>query len=337
MAVESVQQAFTEFERKAVRVPDAQNARAKDLHPKIRVAVEEHLGELFERAFLAGSYARRVQTERLKDVDVVVVMVDPDGSFRSSAESALERLRAAGKSCGLVEGTRKGVRAVKLEIIGEFTVDLVAALEDPSGEVLLARRLPEERVDDWTCARPQAQRDAAAAKNKQTDGVFVPTVRIVKFWNQRVGAAGKNLVPSYLAESILFHQLTSACEYPVAVHAFLEAAQRHLSTNTPTVQCPGDPANYVDERLDEKRREKALTKVETALEHAEEAINESALNEALDSWAKVFGPAFPAPGGDTSALVKALGSGKTYVKGTGVTTGANGGRQVIESRPWTDS
>lgn len=335
MAVQSVQEAFIEFEKKAVRVPDWQNQRAKEVHPEVRAAVEKDLGELFDRAFLAGSYARKVQTVRLKDVDIIVVLNDPEGTFAASADAALERLRQATKACDLVTGTRKGVRAVKLTVDGEeFTVDVVAALDNPLDEVRLARFLPDEGYDDWTAARPKGQLDAHWQKNKDTDGVFVLAVRIVKYWNQRKKYNGKNVLPSYLAESMLYHAMTGECEYAEAVVAFFRAAKRHLSSSAPTVSCPGDPANYVDEMLDDARREAALDKVTAALEHAEAALAESDPGEAMDHWAKVFGPAFPAPSGDTSALASALGSRTAVAKGAGVSVTGNGGREVIPARPW---
>lgn len=61
MSITTVQQAFEEFEKQTVQVPTGQNDRAKDLHPDIRDAVKADLGELFNRAFLSGSYARKVQ------------------------------------------------------------------------------------------------------------------------------------------------------------------------------------------------------------------------------------------------------------------------------------
>jgi hypothetical protein len=335
MSISTVQQAFEEYEKK-VRVPPEQANRAKEVHPEVRAAVEKDLGELFNRAFLAGSYARKVQTApNLKDVDIIFVLNDPDGEFAGSAQAALERLRQAAKTCDLVVSTRLGVRAVKLTIEGEeFTVDAVAALEDGFGNIKLARFIPDERLDDWTPANPKGQMDAHWEKNKATDGVFIPTVRIVKSWNQRDKYKGKNALPSYLPESILFHAMTAKVDFADAMLAFFRDAETDLASSTPTVTCPGNPSNYVDERLDDDRREAALEKVRKVLEHAEAAVAEPDPGKAMDLWAKVFGPAFPAPSGDTSALAAALRSGTARATGAGISVGAVGGRKVIESRPW---
>jgi hypothetical protein len=335
--IETVQDAFIEFEQQTARVPDAQNARAKEVHPDVVAAIKADLGDLFDRAFLAGSYRRKVQAVRLKDVDIIIVLYDPDGEFKLSANAALERVRKAAKTCDLVIATRKSVRAVKLDIDGEeFTVDVVPALEDPLGELLLCRNKPDEGYDDWTSARPQGQLDAATEKNQDTGGVFIPATRIMKVWNQSFGESDKKAMPSYLAESILFHSLDSKCDYDDAMVGFFREAKDHLSRSWPSVPCPGDPANYVDQMLKDERRERALKKVETALKHAEPAVDADDPGESMDHWAKVFGTAFPAPCNDSGNLAAALKSGRAEAKGIGIVvpSGTNGGdrRPIIAGR-----
>lgn len=70
--ITTVQEAFTEFEKQTARVPDAQNKRAQEVHPIVTDAIKADLGDLFNRAFLAGSYRRKVQAVRLKDVDIII-------------------------------------------------------------------------------------------------------------------------------------------------------------------------------------------------------------------------------------------------------------------------
>lgn len=332
--IEMVQEAFIEFEEETARVPDSENKRAKEVHPEVRKAIKSDLGDLFDRAFLAGSYKRKVQAVRLKDVDIIIVLNDPDGDFRRSANTALERVRTAAKTCEIVGTTRKSIRAVKLNIDGEeFTVDAVPALDNPFGELLLCRNIPNE-YDDWTSARPEGQLEAATDKNQAAEGVFIFATRIMKVWNQSFGEGSKKAMPSYLAESIMFHALSSKCDYDKAMLEFFRLAKDLLSKNWPTVPCPGDPANYVDQMLDNDRRERALGKVETALGHAEEAMDAEEPGDAMNCWAKVFGPAFPAPANDSAGLAAALKAGRAVAKGTGIVipTGATTERPLIRAR-----
>jgi hypothetical protein len=334
MKIKTVQDAFVEFEREKVRVPAWQNDQAKHVHPLVRDAVHEALGDRFLRSFLAGSYRRKVQTVRLHDVDMVVVLKDLDGRLAASASFALELLKAAAETPPLVVGCETSVRAVKLEIDGvEFSVDLVAALDDPAGEVRLARHIPEEGFDDWTRARPEGQTRASAEKNVATDGIYVPTVRVVKFWNQRRGDGEKNLLPSYLAESIVYHALEEACDFDVACAAFFRLAAAHLASPAPSVSCPGDPGNFVDERLETERRVRALAQVEADLTHVAAAETATDPGAALDAWAQIFGPAFPAPSTDASKLAESLRPEIAFAGGPGISR-SGAGRQVIPARSW---
>jgi hypothetical protein len=99
--------------------------RAKAVHPEIRGTLEQELEQVI-KTFLSGSYKRRVQVVRLKDVDVIVVLNDPDGTFASSAGATLEIIREEAKCSALVRRTRLSVRVVKLFLHDyDFTVDLV--------------------------------------------------------------------------------------------------------------------------------------------------------------------------------------------------------------------
>ena len=331
MAIESQQQAFEKFERDSVRVPDSENKEAKKVHPEIRGALEEQL-ERVVKTFLSGSYSRRVQVVKLDDVDVIVVLDDPDGTFADSAKAALEWMREAAKGSDLVRRTKLGVRAVKLFLHEyEFTVDLVAAREPEDGGegLLLARHLPKEGRDDWQLLNPEGQKRAATDKNGETDGAYVPSVRIAKFWN---GGEGKPL-KSYHAEAILWHALEGPLAYPELVVRFFDEAYARLapSARTPDPGAPG--ADPVDHRLEADDRAAARGKVEKARRIAHRAFESEDLGEALDLWAEVFGPAFPAPSTSSEKIVGALGSGVAGVSGTGVRPGR--GREVVRARSWS--
>lgn len=341
-SIETVQEAFIDFEKSTARVPDWQNDKAKTYHPEIRDHVKAGLGPLYKDDFLAGSYRRKTQSQRLKDVDIVFVLNDPDGRLAASATAGLQALQDASAACRLISGRRKRVRAVKLDLHGvEFTVDLVAALPDPEGEVLLARRLPDEGLDDWTPGRPEGQTKAGSRKNEQTAGVFVPATRIVKVWNQSFGDGDDKPMTSYMAESILHEALTAEVDYADAVLAFFDNGERHLATPVPSIPCPGDPENFVDERYEEERRVRALADVRVALGHARRAMAATTVAEALDAWAAVFGASFPAPCNNSSSLAASLRAGTATITGTRVTANG-GGRQPIAGRshhsdPWKPS
>ena len=113
---------------------------------------------------------------------------------------------------------------------------------------------------------------------------------------------------------------------------FFDEAYGRLAPSART-PAPGAPdADPVDERLELEERAAARAKVEVARKAAHEAFEKEDLGEALDGWAEVFGPSFPAPSTSPDKIAAALGSGVAGVAGTGVRS--RHGRQIIRPRSW---
>ncbi len=331
--IESVQAAFEEFERDTVRAPKKENDAAKRVHPQIRGVLAQELAEYLE-TFLSGSYSRRVQIVKLKDIDIIVVLDDPDGKFAASATAALEAIRKAAVTCELVKSARKRVRSVRLTLHGyEFTIDLVAALEPSDGEdgLLLARRIPEEDLDDWTLGHPRGQRQAAIDRNEECGGIYVPSVRLAKYWLGTVWGDGHKPFRSYHAESVLHGALSEKVDYAEAMVLFFDAAYEALEPGARTPD-PGAPDTYIDERLEDDERREAREAVARARKAAHAAYEQESVGDALEAWVEVFGPAFPAPSTSPERVAASLAAGTAGVVGAGIRAGR--GRPVIQSRPW---
>jgi len=335
--IESVQEAFEQFERDTVRAPKQENDAAKQVHPQIRETLAQELAEHLE-TFLSGSYSRRVQIVKLKDIDIIVVLTDPEGKFAASAAAALEAIRKAAVTCELVKSARKRVRSVRLTLHGfEFTVDLVAALKPPDGDgedgLLLARRIPEEGLDDWTLGHPRGQRQAAVDKNQACGGIYIPSVRLAKYWLTTVWGDGHKPFRSYHAESVLHGALREEVDYAEAMVVFFDAAYDALAPAARTPD-PGAPDTYVDERLEDDERREAREAVARARKAAHAAYEQPGVGDALDAWVEVFGAAFPAPGTSPERVAASLAAGTAGVVGAGIRVGK--GRPVIQSRPWRE-
>lgn len=134
-----------------------------------------------------------------------------------------------------------------------------------------------------------------------------------------------------LAESILYHALTAECDYADAVLAFFKQAKHHLGLSYPSVSCPGDPGNYVDELLEHDRRESALAKVEADLVHAEKAGVRPGQGDGL--LGQGVRPRLPRAERRHELARGGSAFWQRGREGAGITTGAVGGRQVIPARP----
>lgn len=334
MKISTVQQAFEEFERTNVRVPDAENRAAKRVQAEFRDAVREALGAFYADSFLAGSYRRKTQAVTLKDLDIIIVVNDPTGELRASPSAALALMKSAAHTYRLVSHVDVKCRAVQCELTGySFWADLVPALDDGRGGLLLAYVDKKEGIQEWRPADPKGQVAACHAKNAATAGIYVPVTRICKFWNQSFTSSPsqEKPMPSYPVEAILYDALSGSCDWADAVLAFFENAQRHLSLPYPTVPCPGKSTDYVDEKLEDARRLKALAKVQTALPYVRAAANEPDPRRAMDAWVQVFGPSFPAPSTQPGLIANALRNRTATVVGTGVSVSSSG-RQPIAVR-----
>ncbi len=333
--IDSVQQAFEQFERQVVRVPQAENEAAKEVHPQVRETLKQELPEHLE-TFLHGSYSRKVQVVRIKDIDIIVVLEDPDGRFARSAEAALEAIRQAAITSPLVRRAEKRVRSVRLVLHDhEFTVDLVAALEPEDGDdgLLLARRIPEEGLDDWTLGHPRGQLQAAIDKNEQTGGIYIPCVRLAKYWLGTIWGDRNRPFRSYHAESVLHGALDEKVGYDEAMVRFFDAAHDALAPGILTPD-PGAPHTDVDERPDPEERREAREAVARARRGAREAYQKRDLGEALNAWVELFGPAFPAPITSPESIASSMAARTAGIVGAGIR--ATKGRPVIEARPWRE-
>src|SRR5579875_2796412 len=95
--VKTVDEAFDWFEKNIARVDEQDNTNAREVHPEVRKAVCDALPVAHH--FLSGSYGRRVQAVKLKDIDIIVELVDDDGAFLADAYDTLLQVQKALSKC----------------------------------------------------------------------------------------------------------------------------------------------------------------------------------------------------------------------------------------------
>jgi hypothetical protein len=335
--IETADEAFDWFEENVARVDDQDNKDAKEVHPDIRKAVCDAMP--VEHHFLSGSYGRRVQAIKLKDIDVIVVLDDADGAFWADAKGTLLQVQDALSDCDLVRQARPpSVRSVKALLHDyEFHVDIVPAIRPSAGDGLyLTRNLPDEGYNDWTLEYPEQQLKACQDKNKATGKLYVPATRVVRAWNQRYPTARP--LRSYHAEALLYHGIGDAKTLQEAIVVFFDHAFDALAPGRLT-GTPGAPAGrYVDDRLSADDRKAARDKIEKARAKAHEAADTGDPGEAMEAWAKVFGDKFPTPSTHPDLVEAALRSGNAFAVGAGIRVGrSHDSRDILAGRSWSRS
>jgi hypothetical protein len=255
------------------------------------------------KTFGSGSLSRSTQLKPIHDVDIVVVY-DPDehpdwGSSGPSAQEALEHIRSqvnrllsqsAGTHATVVRHTLVRNHAVKcfLDDIDDpeaFTVDVMAALRQPDGSLLI----PEKLSARWVPANPEFLIDRVAECQRDWS-YFRPLVRLLKQW--RLGVPVQGRVKSLVMEVLALQCLPTSGSRSEGLRTFFTAAAVRVNEG---VWDPGGLCGEIQPDLDRRGLSDAFFKAADLADQACTAAAEGDTDEALRAWQEIFGEDFPAP------------------------------------------
>ena len=293
-----------------------------------------------DRARAIGSLARKTQKAPLNDVDVVVVYDAEDhpdwggNAVNATAADALvhtaDRIKALlgpdGSKTDLLNpdgGNDLNVRlahkkrhSVKcfLDKAGDddsFTVDVVPAIVHPHGGLWI----PERDVDDdksstWIRSDPEHLIECAESFQEQWN-LWVPCVRLLKFWNSLVGAGMTSLYVEVLAHTAL----PTNDNRPRALQRFFQAAEHQVSAN---LSDPAGLCGAIQSDLDVAHARSCLAEAAELAWKAVAAQDDGRDDDAVCAWRALFGPEFPSPpcgcDGSVAAVAAAAAAGVAYTR-----------------------
>jgi len=307
---------------------DALQAEA-DADPAV-VAKARERRDLFNTAFSplddvvevipSGSLARNTQRDPINDVDLVIIF-DPAhhhsewGSDGSSAGDALDYVQEKVRELlGSTEGSvaqevrlaRPGNHAVKCFLDDPkdpdaFTVDAMPAFRHEGGHLVV----PEKANEKWIETDPEYLIRWVERRHEDW-AEFRSLVRILKMWNQDVGASMKSLTTEVLA----LNHLPAEVSRSRALQRFFSAAE--LAIDQP-VEDPAGHCGEIQSDLDLDKVRKCLGDAATKSWRACDAQDAGDDDAAACLWHEVFGDAFPGPDGgcpkDDGGGAGALGAG----------------------------
>jgi hypothetical protein len=249
----------------------------------------------------SGSLARGTQRDPINDVDVIVVF-DSDahptwGEDGASAGEALDHVQSlVRQKLGSTEGAfAKEVRlasprnhAVKCflddpENPDAFTVDVMPALRHKDGHLIA----PEKKNSTWIQTDPEGLIRRVMARQEEWPE-FRSLVRILKMWNQEVGASMKSLVVEVLALS----HLPAESGRDRALQRFFSAAE--IAIESP-VEDPSGHCGEIQPDLDRAKVKECLAEAASNSWRACDARDSGDTDRAACFWNRVFGEAFPEP------------------------------------------
>lgn len=267
----------------------------------IRGQVEEGLS--VATSFLAGSYIRETAVRPLKDVDIMVVLSDPETEYLDQPPTAVldklieilephypGRTHRQRRSVNVQFGV-KVVDDTSHQVVG---VDVVPAFADGSHYTI-----PDTFTGRWMPTNPKVHQDLATMSNAALDRQWVPMVKMIKKANSHAGEQrpeGKPVKPSFLLE-VMAHTLLPppwTGPYPLELRQFFASAADLIDQEWP------DPAGLgpaVSDRLQSSPADLAAAKrwLGEAVSTCDLGLRQARNNQigaALGTWQTLFGPLF---------------------------------------------
>lgn len=320
--------AFNEFREKVIDL-DAEKTktarRSRDyLFEQIeRLAEEDLFPKLYGSYLSFGSFARRTKIRPLDDIDVLILL-DGYGTKDTAPSPYASWLKITDQSSplaeysdeyGYVNSTKvlnrmksalmgvpnyrkaeihKNMQAVTLDLISyPWTFDVVPAV--PISDVYdnISHYVIPDGHSNWLRTDPRIDQENITDTNKQHHQKFLPTVRLLKYWNRRTH---KPRLESYYFETLsikVFRQLSAISGFPTAIKAFFDYFPHYLfrSCSDPKGLGPN-----LDAEVSSETKRKISKAVSKALEYAKYAMmyeRQENDEKAIYWWGRLFGSEFP--------------------------------------------
>jgi predicted nucleotidyltransferase len=270
---------------------------AKKSHENLRKIIkkDEQISLASPESYLSGSYARSTAIKDIKDVDIIVLLDLNIHDENTQPHTVIAWVQAALQNYySKVHPQGRSVQ-VTTEDDNEFQLDVVPAvpISRADGPVWI----PDRDAQKWVATHPKGQMDFATQRNEDTGGKYIPLVKIMKFWRDRLTPADAR-IKSYILESLIAQCLTSEpASYGEAVVSTLQQTHQKYKTyltleTMPTIADPGYPSVNVAKRWKFQEFSAFMTEVQSGYKTAKEALDSEDEQKSIKLWRKLFGVKF---------------------------------------------
>lgn len=277
--------------------PDPNDVKlAKKSHEEARdfLAKDDEISKANPETFLSGSYARETAIDDIKDVDIILI-IDLNRSI-TEPEVALTWVEAS--LLNNYSKVKKQGRSINVINDKGFSLDIVPAtpISNRSGPLWI----PDREAKTWVATHPKAQIAFSSERNKATKGYYVPLIKIIKYWRDRLSSESAK-PNSYIIESLLAQYVISEpSSYGDAVKNIFSriysAYQNYLTAGSvPSISDPGYSSVNVTKRWEFEEFSAFMAEVKSGYSMAKEALDAKDEAESIKLWRKLFGTKFSAP------------------------------------------
>ena len=303
-------ESILEAARKKIQVRDEELREARARRDAIRRALRNEFPG--SRTYVNGSIAHGDALTPLTDVDLGVVIPDPEGIYGPGKigptgleERAADAIRVAlkpdyGDLAVEVKGRKRSILIRFRDPVApgqpDFTADVIVAIDNPAGDGLF---IP--RYTSWDRSHPEAHTVMVLAAVENTDVMYARTVRLLKHWNRR----NDNPLCSWNIKALALYSITSPVSLLEGLQLWFAYAADQLNKGE-----TADPAGVASHpiKLNEKwSRTDVVRKLRHSLQVLEFAIQLAKDGYeilAQDELANLFSDESMLPHPPTSAVLK---------------------------------
>lgn len=283
---------------------------------------------LFGKYLSFGSFARKTKIRPLDDIDFLLLLNGKGTMSTASTVNSYEywlKIKADSaplslfpdeygyvNSTKVLNSIKSGLSAVpnynKADIkrTGEaitlnlssypWVFDIVPAVPIADSTGRTSYYLIPDGSGDWKATDPRKDQAYITRVNQQHTSLLIPTIRILKYWNNRIT---KPVLESYYFETLalkVFDYAPKITDFPHAIDYFFRNFPTYLWGSCPDPKGLG-PALDINETFD--RKQKIASAASTASSHAAWALYYEVNNkpeQAINSWENIFGSSFPSYG-----------------------------------------
>lgn len=280
-----------------------------------------------------GSFARRTKIRPLDDIDLLLLLngrgttevaVSGPNTCRLQVTGSSAPLAAYSDAPGFFSSTkyvnstrvlnaiktgltavpnyrkagikRTGV-AVTLNLSSrEWVFDIVPALPVTDGQGRTTHYLMPDGTGQWMRTDPRTDSTNTTTVNTRHSGIFLPTLRLLKYWNRRTT---KPRLASYYFETVVLQTFASVptnSDYPAAVKDFFDKGQTWLWETCPDPKGLGPALDASVDNVTKRKVAEAMKEAATWAGYALLYAQQSKPAEAISWWGRVFGSQFPTYG-----------------------------------------
>lgn len=252
-SAESTQRYLEDLEL-STRPTAAEEYAARGISSELSHLLQNHVG--IEQVEMVGSINRGTHLSPIDDIDMVCVFGGESDipGHRHLQDLIIHELRGS----GLLTEVHRGdavVCGVWNDRVHE--IDLIPLVRVEDGALVLRR--PASTGDRLISHDPWRQSRLTDEKDRETDRMYRPAVRLLKLWNRN----NRGPIPrSYLAEVFAWYGLDEASSYAQAMSEALDYA--HQALQAEFLADPGNPDDNVLGGLSDEVRRASRARIDEA-------------------------------------------------------------------------